>query len=62
MSLAHDDVLFLHELPSSQCNVFELLRQPLKDGAVALARSQLTLTFPARFMRVVEMNTCPFRH
>jgi magnesium chelatase family protein len=60
-TLAHNGALFLDELPEFPRNVPELLRQPLEDGAVTLARSQLTLTFPARFILAVAMNPCPFR-
>ena len=55
VSLAHNGVLFLDELP-------ELPRQPFEDGAATPARSQLTLTFLARFMLVAAMNPCPCRH
>ena len=58
-TLAHNGVLFLDELSEFSGNVLELLRQPLEDGAATLARSQLTLTFPARFMLVAAMNPCP---
>ena len=59
VSLAHNGLLFLDELPEFARNVLELLRQPLEDGAVTLARSQMTLKFPARFMLVAAMNPCP---
>jgi magnesium chelatase family protein len=62
VSLAHNGVLFLDELPEFPRNMLELPRQPLDDGAVTLARSQLTLTFPERFMLVASMNPCPCRH
>ena len=59
VSLAHNGVLFLDELPEFPRNVLEQLRQPLEEGAVTLARSQMTLTFPASFMLISGMNPCP---
>jgi magnesium chelatase family protein len=59
VSLAHNGVLFLDELPEFPRNVLELLRQPIEEGGVTLARSQMTLAFPARFMLVAAMNPCP---
>jgi magnesium chelatase family protein len=59
VSLAHNGVLFLDELPEFPRNVLEQLRQPLEDGTVTLARSQMTLSFPAKFMLVSGMNPCP---
>jgi len=59
VSLANHGVLFLDELPEFPRNVLELLRQPIEDGAVTIARSAMTLVFPARFMLVAAMNPCP---
>lgn len=59
VSLAHHGVLFLDELPEFQRNVLELLRQPLEDRSVTIARSVMTLSFPASFMMVGSMNPCP---
>jgi magnesium chelatase family protein len=59
VSLAHNGVLFLDELPEFPRNVLEQLRQPIEEGSVTLARSQMTLSFPANFMLVTAMNPCP---
>ncbi len=59
VSLAHHGVLFLDELPEFPRNVLEMLRQPLEEGSVTLARSAMTLSFPANFMLISAMNPCP---
>jgi magnesium chelatase family protein len=59
VSLAHNGVLFLDELPEFQKAVLEALRQPLEDGVVTIARTSITLSFPCRSMLGAAMNPCP---
>ncbi|MBU0606565.1 MAG: YifB family Mg chelatase-like AAA ATPase, partial [Armatimonadetes bacterium] len=59
ISLAHNGVLFLDELPEFSGQALEVLRQPLEDGTVTIARAQSTLSFPANFQLIAAMNPCP---
>ncbi|MBV8114930.1 MAG: YifB family Mg chelatase-like AAA ATPase [Silvibacterium sp.] len=59
VSLAHNGVLFLDELPEFPRNVLEVMRQPLEDRSVTIARASMSLSFPASFMLAAAMNPCP---
>ncbi len=59
VSLAHGGVSFLDALPEFRKHVLEVLRQPLEDGSVTIARAAMSVSFPSRMMLAAAMNPCP---
>ncbi len=62
MSLAHNGILFLDELPEFRRQALELMRQPLEDGYITISRARGSIDFPSRFMLIASMNPCPCGH
>lgn len=59
ISLAHNGVLFLDELPEFKRNVLEVMRQPLEDRCITISRAKFTIEYPASFQMIASMNPCP---
>jgi magnesium chelatase family protein len=59
ISLAHNGVLFLDELPEFHRNALESMRQPIEDGKVHISRSKFSIEYPSQFMLIASMNPCP---
>lgn len=62
ISMAHNGILFLDELPEFKRNALEVLRQPLEEGAVSISRANMATEFPANFTLIAAMNPCPCGH
>ena len=62
ISLAHNGVLFLNNLPEFRRNVLECLRQPMEEGSITISRVSKTMTYPARFTLIASMNPCTCGH